>query len=388
MKTKKTNLFMLIFALTAIIFSFVSVNSFFCTKNIASAENIANAQITAKSMVLIEANTGRVLYGKNCEEKRTMASTTKIVTALTVLNNCNNIHKEIKIHDKAVGISGTSIYLKKGESLTVEELLYGLMLPSGNDAATALAYYVGGDIPTFCKMMQETAKQCGAENSSFANPHGLDEDGHYTTALDLAKITAKALENETFYKIVTTKSTRIKGSAEGTYRYLKNKNKLLNTLNGCIGVKTGFTDDAGRCLVSACERNGLRTICVVLKCGPMFEESADIFEKAYQEYSYVELLPEYKIIRSLQVESGKKEYVKVYTKRGFKYPLTLDEAKRMEYRYNLPNSLKAPIKQEECVGDLEIYLDNHLLFFEKIYTIEYIQKIGVWSNIQDIISNW
>ncbi len=382
MKAKKISFLVLTLVAAITFFSFAF------SKNIALAEKVNDTHSLAKSMVLIEANTGRVLYGKNYSEKRAMASTTKIITALTVLNNCDNIHKEIKIHDNAVGISGTSIYLKKGESLSIEELLYGLMLPSGNDAATALAYHIGGDIPTFCKMMEQTALSCGAENSSFANPHGLDEDGHYTTALDLAKITAKALENETFCKIVTTKSTRIKGSTEGTYRYLKNKNKLLNTLNGCIGVKTGYTDDAGRCLVSACERNGFRTICVVLNCGPMFEESADLFERAYQEYSYVELLPEYKIIRRLQVENGKTNNVKVYTKKSFKYPLTLDEAKRVEFRYNLPNSLKAPIKQDECVGNLEIYLDNHLLFFEKIYTIDNIQKIGVWSNIQDIISNW
>lgn len=342
---------------------------------------------SAKSMVVIESQSGRVLYGKDYELKLPMASTTKIVTALTVLENCNDLSKEIQIDNRAVGIPGTSIYLKKGEILTIEELLYGMMLPSGNDAATALAYYVGGDIPTFCNMMAITARNAGAENSSFVNPHGLDECGHYTTALDLAKITAKALQNNKFKKIVSTKSTRIRGSLPGTYRYLKNKNKLLNSLNGCIGVKTGYTDDAGRCLVSACERDFM-SVCVVLNCGPMFEESEELLEKAYDNYSNVTILPSYKLLRSIRVVDGKQDNVKVFTRREFKYPLTIDEAKRLEFRYNIPNVLNAPIKKDEVIGELEIYLDNNLLFFEKIYIMDNIQKIGVWSNIKDIISQW
>lgn len=342
---------------------------------------------SAKCMVIIEADTGRVLYGKDYNNRVPMASTTKIVTALTVLENCDNINKEILVDDRAVGIPGTSIYLKKGERLTIKELLYGMMLPSGNDAATALAYSVGGDITTFSNMMLKTALNAGAINSSFANPHGLDEDNHYTTAYDLAKITAKALENEIFKEIVTTKSTRIKGSKEGTYRYLKNKNKLLNTLNGCIGVKTGFTNKAGRCLVSACERD-YRTVCVVLNCGPMFEDSTRLFEEAYSKYSKVNILPSYKILRRIPVVEGKHQDVKLFTRRGFSYPLTESEKNGLEFKYVLPNSLIAPIKKDDCVGELRIYLDNHLLFSEKIYTMDSVDKIGVWSNIESIISNW
>ena len=348
----------------------------------------ANVLSSAKSMIVIDANSSRVLLNKNENQKLPMASTTKIITALTVLNNCDNIDREIEINSKAVGISGTSIYLKQGEKLTVRELLYGMMLPSGNDAATALAYYIGGDIQKFCKLMEVEAIKCGAYNSSFANPHGLDEDEHYTTAYDLALLTAKALENDVFKEIVTTKSIRIKGSSEGSYRYLKNKNKLLNTLDGCIGVKTGYTGKAGRCLVSACERNGLRTVCVVLNCGPMFEESFELLNQAQANYDMVELLPEYKIIRKVIVETGRDEFVKVFTKKGFSYPLTKDEKERIEIRYNLPNSLKAPVYKDKIVGEIEIYLDNRLLFSEKIYTINNVKKIGVWSSIQDIISSW
>ena len=366
---------------------FICVVAIFCFSlpfEIANAESLT----TAASMVVIDANSGRVLYGKNYNEKRPMASTTKIVTALTVLENCNDLNHEIEVDDRAVGIEGTSIYLKHGEKLSINELLYGMMLPSGNDAATALAYEIGKSIPEFCNMMTKTAQSVGAVSSCFANPHGLDDKNHYTTALDLALITAKALKNEAFKEIVTTKSTRIKGSSVGTYRYLKNKNKLLNTLNGCIGVKTGYTSKAGRCLVSACERDGMQLVCVVLNCGPMFEESGELFEKAFGEYKMVELLSSYKIIRSLQVTDGKQDFVKVYSKRGFCYPLTNIEEQNIEYEYILPNSLEAPIEKDEQIGEIKIYLDKHLLFSEKIYTISSVKKIGVWANIEDILTQW
>lgn len=364
----------------------LTISIFPCLKNFEVVK--AEESTTAKSMIVIEAKTSRIIYSKNENQKLPMASTTKIVTALTVLNNCEDVNKEIEVNSNAVGISGTSIYLKYGEKLTIKELLYGMMLPSGNDAATALAYHIGGDIQTFSKMMKNEALKCGAYNSSFSNPHGLDEEGHYTTAYDLSLISAKALENEIFKEIVTTKHSRIKGSSEGNYRYLKNKNKLLNTLDGCIGVKTGYTGNAGRCLVSACERNGLRTICVVLNCGPMFEESFNLLEKSQNEYEMIELLPEYKILRNMPVENGRAEFVKVFNKKGFQYPLNKDEKERIEIRYNLPNSLIAPIEKDKIVGKIEIYLDNCLLFSEKIYTIDNIRSIGVWSNIKDIISNW
>ena len=343
---------------------------------------------SAKAMIVLDAASKRVLLSKNENEKLPMASTTKIVTALTVLNHCKDVDIKIEIDSRAVGIPGTSVYLKTGEKLTIRDLLLGMMLPSGNDAATALAFYIGGSVESFCKMMQETAILCGAYNSSFENPHGLDSLNHYTTAYDMARITAKALENDFFREIVTTKTARIKGSSDGDYRYLKNKNRLLNTLDGCIGVKTGYTSKAGRCLVSACERGCFRTICVVLNCGSMFEESERLINYVYNTFNYIELLGDYKLLRSVMVNNGKSEYVKVFTKRGFSYPLQKQEENNIEFKYVIPNSIDAPIKKDEIVGDLEIYLNNCLLFSEKIYTMNSVKRIGVWSNIQDIISNW
>ncbi len=368
----------------------VIVSMFLCTfVFILNGKNKGiNADSNFKAMCVIECDSSRKLYNKDENIKLPMASTTKIVTALTVLNNCNDIDKEFIIDNKAVGIPGTSIYLKRNEVMTVRELLYGMMLPSGNDAATALAYHISSDIPTFCRLMKQTAERCGAYNSNFDNPHGLDSLSHYTTAYDLALITAKALENDIFKEIVTTKSIRIRGASEGTYRYLKNKNKLLNTLDGCIGVKTGYTGDAGRCLVSACQRDDFRTVCVVLNCGPMFEESEKYLNMAYGEYRKTIVLPSYKIIRKISVEQGKKDFVKTFNKKGFTYPLTEKEMSRIIIKYNLPNSVLAPVFKDELIGEVEIYLDNCLLFSEKIYTMDNVKKIGVWSSIKDVLSDW
>ncbi|MBQ7884922.1 MAG: D-alanyl-D-alanine carboxypeptidase [Clostridia bacterium] len=349
---------------------------------------LAEMTSSARAMCVIESGSSRKLYAKNENQKLPMASTTKIVTALTVLDNCENIDKEFEIDKRAVGIEGTSVYLKQGEVMTVRELLYGMMLPSGNDAATALAYYVGGDIDTFCDMMKQTAEKCGAYNSSFDNPHGLDSNSHYTTAYDLALITSVALKNEIFKEIVTTKSTRIRGTSEGTYRYLKNKNRLLNTLDGCIGVKTGYTGDAGRCLVTACERDEFQTVSVVLNCGPMFEESEKLLNSVYENYELYTVLPSYKTIRRVAVVEGRAQNVKTFTQKGFEYPLTKEELSRLKYVYDLPKAINAPVNKGEVVGKLEIYLDNYLLFSEKIYTMDSVKKIGVWSSIQDIISEW
>lgn len=349
---------------------------------------IANFQTSAKAMELIEKTTGRIIYSKNSDEKLPMASTTKIVTALTVLENCDNLDEIVNVDDRAIGVLGTSIYLIKGEKLTVRELLYGMMLVSGNDAATALAYHISDSIEAFCALMLETAKRAGATNSSFSNPHGLDEEGHYTTAHDLALITAKALSNQTFAEIVSTKECKISGNEKAPVRYLKNKNKLLNSFEGATGVKTGFTDDAGRCFVGSAERDGTEFVCVILNCGPMFEECATLLEEAFKEYKLIEIVPPYNYIRRVGVIDGKEESLKVYSRKGFSYPLTEEEQNRLIYEYNIPENIEAPIEKDSIVGKLNIYLGDKLLFSEEVYAMEEVKSVNFFDNIKEIIRNW
>ncbi len=342
---------------------------------------------SAKSAIMIESTTGRILYEKNKSQKLPMASTTKIVTAITAIENAKDLDTPFEIDARAVGISGTSIYLQPKEKLSLRELLYGLMLRSGNDASVAIAYAVGGSVENFCELMNQTAKKAGANDSSFKNPHGLDEKGHYTTAHDLAKITAYALENETFKEIVSTKTKTICQDQDNK-RYLVNKNKLLAKMDGCIGVKTGFTDDAGRCLVSACERDGLRLISVVFNCGPMFEESEALLEKGFEKFSMIEILPAYHYVDRVTLDNGEKASVGLYSLRSFSLPLSEREQSNLNVVFDVPNHLSAPIKKDQEVGNVQIYYDKHLIFEEKIYTIEEVDSKLLKDKIKEILDRW
>ena len=368
----------LVFSLTIFLFGDFSSNI-----GKVSASNMTSA----KGMAVLEMNSGRVLASHNMHTKLKMASTTKIVTALTVIENCKDLDTPFKIDDKAVGVEGTSIYLKYGEVLSAKELLYGLMLRSGNDASVALALHCAESVPKFAEMMNKTAKKCGANDSNFVNPHGLDADGHYTTAYDLALITTKALQNPIFKEIVSTKNIKISGGESGT-RYLVNKNRLLNSLDGCIGVKTGFTSKAGRCLVSAVERDNMTVVCVVLNCGPMFEESAELLNQAFVNFKNVELLKSYNNICSIPLVDGEKNKVRVYNPCGFCFPMTEEEQTYIYVDYDLPNQLKAPIKAEQKIGVAKVYFKDKLLFQTDILAMEDVKSDAVISKIKEIVEKF
>lgn len=242
----------------------------------------------SKAEICIEARTGKVLHSYNEKERLSIASTTKILTCITALEN-KDYNDIVTITNKTTGIEGSSIYLKEGEKYSLLSLLYGLMLRSGNDSAETIADFVCGR-ENFIDKMNETAKKCGAYNSNFTNPHGLDNKNHYSTALDMAKITAYALKNETFKKIVSTKKFVVEEHSNNINKVYYNKNKMLSSLQGCIGVKTGFTKKSGRCLVTACERNNLTLICVVLNSPQMYERTAEIINSCYNKFSYDNVL--------------------------------------------------------------------------------------------------
>lgn len=236
---------------------------------------------SASSMALVDGDTGELIYSKNCDARREPASTTKICTAITVLENYTLLDLPVPIPDEAVGVEGSSLYLQKGEMLTVRDLLYGLMLQSGNDCAVALAITVGGSVEGFVKMMNDTAQKAGAVNTNFMNPHGLHHDEHYTTARDLSAIAYYAMQNEVFREIVATKRHSTPYHNHDYNRNFPNKNKILYNYEGGNGIKTGFTKKSGRCLVSSATRNGKTYICTVLNCGDMFEECMRLMDKAF-----------------------------------------------------------------------------------------------------------
>ena len=236
---------------------------------------------SAASMALVDGDTGELIYSKNCDARREPASTTKICTAITVIENQTLLDIPMPIPDEAVGVEGSSLYLQKGEMLTVRDLLYGLMLQSGNDCAVALAVIVGGSVDGFVRMMNETAQKAGAKNTNFANPHGLHDDNHYTTARDLCAISYYAMQNELFREIVSTKRHTTPYHNHDYKRNFPNKNKILFNYDGGNGIKTGYTRHSGRCLVSSATRNGKTYICTVLNCYDMFEECMRLMDCAF-----------------------------------------------------------------------------------------------------------
>lgn len=379
---KKNNLFVLVVCAV-----FVVMSGFVFAFVDKTEQAKAQLSSSAKAAVVMETTSQRLLFAKNENQKLPMASTTKIMTAITVLENCKNLDEKFEVSKKAIGVSGTSLYLKEGDCYSVRDLLYALMLISGNDASVALAERVAGSTSEFVTMMNNLAQKIGAKNTHFANTHGLDADGHYTTACDLALITSYALENETFAEIVSTKNHKI-SNGNGQNRYLKNKNKLLFTLDGCIGVKTGFTDDAGRCLVSAIERNGLRLVCVVLNCGPMFPESSQLLSECADGYQMCHLCDLYEIDKEIAVVDGRTKTVAIGTKGNFCYPLTKTEQENLRFVYNYPKSVTAPLDKGAEIGNVEIFLGNNLLFSEKIYTIETVKTKSVLQRVKDFFANW
>ena len=319
---------------------------------------VANA--TSSSEIVMELNTNRVVHAVNENEKKFMASTTKILTAITIIENCS-LNDVIVVKKQTTGVEGSSIYLEPDERLSVKDLLYGLMLRSGNDCALTLAVHCCGSAENFAKLMNKTAKKIGANNSNFVNPHGLHDDNHYTTAYDLALISCYAMKNDDFREIVSTKTVEIPFTTQNYNRRLINKNKMLNEFEGSTGIKTGFTKKAGRCLVSSCKRNGIEFICVVLNCPPMFERSKNLLTNAFNNYK------NYKIVNkeNLIFVDNKKQYP-AFIKNDVILPLTENEKENIRIEYTFDKKLK---KKNQEVGLINIYCKNNLLFSEKIYTI-------------------
>ena len=289
--------------------------------------------VSANSAVVIDADTGCVIYEKNAYERKGMASTTKIMTALVALENCP-LEKDIQVSDFAIGVEGSSIYLKQGEHLTMKQLLYALMLQSANDAATAIAYEVGGNIEGFAQLMNKKAEELGLKDTHFTNPHGLFDDEHYTTAYDLALITRYALENPTFREIVSTQKTIIPlNNGEGS-RVLVNHNKLLRSYDGCIGVKTGFTKKTGRCLVTAAEKEGTTVIAVTLNAPNDWNDHKAMLDMGLETLKTYSLAEIEQFNYRVNVVGGQNSYIDATNTCGFKYTCMKENANMQPQCHN------------------------------------------------------
>ena len=276
------------------------------------------AAVSARRAYVLDTVSGRVLYEKAADERSLIASTTKIMTALIICEQCNVLDR-MRIPKEAVGIEGSSMYLQEGEVLTLQELLYGLMLSSGNDAAVALAIYCGGTVEGFAELMNDKARNLGLKGTHFENPNGLDSPGHYSTARDMAVLAAYAMENPIFSKTVSTKNIKI------GERYLTNHNKLLWRVEGADGVKTGFTKAAGRILVSSALRQGRRIVAVTIDAPDDWNDHASFLEEGFSRYTVSEILAAGDVVDTVEVLGGETGQVQLVAEEDFSYALAPDE---------------------------------------------------------------
>ena len=298
-------------------------------------------EVSATACVLMDADTGQVLYEKNGDKRMLIASTTKILTALVAIEE-GDLHDSVKVSREAAYTEGSAMYLTEGETLTLETLLYGVLLCSGNDAAVAVAQHVGGSVKGFVALMNEKARELGMEHSSFANPNGLDDEQHYSTARDMAKLARAALENETLMRIASTRSVTIGG------RTMTNHNKLLHYVDGCLGLKTGYTKAAGRTLVSCAEKNGQRLIAVTLQDGNDWADHQALYEYGFSAYPARTCAVRGQALTQASVSGGVSPTVPLIAGAGFCYPAA--ETERLTTRICLDEPLRAPVSAGKTVG--------------------------------------
>ena len=309
------------------------------------------AGTSASSAILMEAGSGRVLYEQNAHEPRLIASITKLMTALVALESGHDLQEEVTILPEWAGAEGSSIYLRPGEKVTLETLLYGMLLRSGNDAALAVAGCCGGTVEDFVARMNDKARELGMKDSSFANPNGLNAEDHYSTAYDMGLLARACLKNETLAKMVSTKSITL-----GT-RIFTNHNKLLWRYEGCVGMKTGYTEKAGRTLVSAAERDGMTLICVTLNDPDDWADHAALFDYGFSNYRAEQVVQTGEILCRVPASGSLTPFCGVEAGESLSLCLTGEEQVRRELRLDR-EVLEGPLPAGTAVGEAVYFLEN------------------------------
>ncbi len=354
---------------------------------------ISPPAVNAKHAMVMDYETGRVLYAKNADQTTAMASTTKIMTALIVLERCN-LQDEVIVSRAAALIEGSTMYLAEGEHITVLDLLYGLLLNSGNDAAVALAEYTAGSVESFCTLMNQRAKELGADHTNFTSPHGLDHPEHFTTAYDLALIAKRAYENELFRKIVNTREIHANG------HYLNNTNPLLGVLQGVDGMKTGFTNNAGRCIVLTAQRSGIRIIVVLLGCETAktrIQDGKALIEYALSEYAAYDILPRGYVVEDLYVTKGRSYHMNAVLETAVRLTLTKAELAKLQAYYirgdgidltgRIP-AIQSPVKKDQVIGQFTIQCGEETLYCGNIVAGSTVLRKTYTDFLSDIFRKW
>lgn len=330
------------------------------TANMTSEQkdpSVAWPEISAASAVVLDGKTGRVLYEKNAQEKQYMASTTKIMTCLLALEDMKDKHEMITVSEYAASQEGSSIYMEPGEKISFEDLIYALMLRSGNDAAVALAEWAAGSEEAFAEKMNERAQEMGLEHTHFVTASGLHHEEHYTTARDLGQLAFDAMKNPDFRNIVATPSWNASREVD-KLNYFYNKNKVLYQYEGGNGIKIGYTTAAGRCLVASSQRGDIQLICVVLSADNWFEDTYRLMDTVYENYEAVKVADADVPLKTIDVRNGEKSYTKLVARSDTQIPLTGAEKETLQIRYRLSEEVKAPVRRGEVLGKMEVYISG------------------------------
>ena len=361
-----------------------------------TASNVSELPKTnSRRYIVYDRISKSMIIGKNEDIKSAMASTTKIMTTIVILEKAD-LNEKVTVSAKAGGTGGSRLGLKRGDKASVRDLLYGLMLRSGNDAAVALAEHVGGSVKGFAELMNEKAIELGLTNTHFVTPHGLDDANHYTTALELAKLTDYAMDNETFAKIVGTKSTTIYINNQS--RQINNTNELLGVLNGVVGVKTGFTNNAGRCLVTETKRNNMDIITIVLGADTKKDrtkDSVNLIEYTFSKYKMynleeqiIEEFNKWKNIneKRILIIKGKTSNPKLALGAIEKATIPVCDNDKIEYSINALTEVEAPVEQWNVMGTLTVKLNGEILENIDIVNVNEVQKRD-WKDYFKIVLN-
>lgn len=339
-------------------------------------------EVSAKAAVVICGDTGEVLFSKNHNERLPMASTTKIMTGL-LLCEYGNLDREITVTADMVRVEGSSMGLLVGDKVTLHDLLYGLMLASGNDAANTIAVVMAGSTGDFAKLMNKKAKEIGLKNTNFVTPSGLDDENHYTTAYDLAMLAKYAMQNEDFAAAVGSKSAALNYGNPPYKRTLTNHNKLLKSVEGCVGVKTGFTKKSGRCLVSAVKRDGKYVIAVTLNAPNDWQDHKNMLEYGLSKIIQTEITPKQNVY-NIPVISGEKDKLTVKIE---PFLLNSSQSEGFSCEVYLPAYLFAPIKKGEVIGKA-LYKQNGKILAVKEITADSEIKLYKFEKKKNIFKNF
>ncbi|MDF2635580.1 MAG: Serine-type D-Ala-D-Ala carboxypeptidase [Pelosinus sp.] len=353
------------------------------TTIVYAAANYPN--VTAKSAIVMDATTGKVLYSKEAEERRYPASTTKMMSLIVALEH-GNLDDIITTSTNASSTEGSSLWLTQGEQMKMIDLLYGIMLISGNDATVAVAEHIAGSVDNFAKLMTEKAHIIGAKNTNFTNSSGLPDPNHFTTAHDLARIAAYGYKNPLFTQIVSTEHKVLPPTVKGDIRDLYNENRMLWFYEGGNGVKTGYTDAAGRCLVSGARRNNIQLIAVVLDSETMWSDSKTLLDFAFAQLKAETVFNQGDILKTTRVTNGKSEVVKLVADTSIVLPVSEKDKDEFSTVIDAPNMLEAPIVKGQKLGVARVYYNNTEIAVVNLIADESVERKSFFGTI--IASAW